>query len=230
MEENNNENLEMADPVKEVNEPVETVSNPSSGPDYGALVNRILTSLLSGLIGSALLLFGFYFGAQLLGQSLGIDGQFSLSFLMLSLLTVFVSLYITQLTQMYFDKLIEKELYTGLGRKLFVNFVVQIVLLVLVFPFMFIFLAISKAAVAVTLGVYFVFSLILSAGIRESGLTHRLMGNVLGLFVASLISMWIFYGLDESQILLVIIVLPISLILSAVGELVAEVGVDKVNK
>ncbi len=226
MEEQN----EIVEPVVQEVAKEAPVSDAADGPDFVAGVNRILTALLSGILGSALLLFGLYFGAQLLGEDLGIEGQFSIQFLLLSLVVIFLSLFIAQILMTYFSKLIEKDNYKGIGAKLFVNLMAQLVALIIVFPFTFIFLAFSKVAVAIVFAVYFIFSTVLSAVIREEGQGDRLLANLIGLFVATLISMWIFFGLGEAQVLMVVIVLPIALVFGAIFELLGAFIVNAINK
>jgi hypothetical protein len=221
-----NENVE---PIKE-NDQVDIAENETKDDGNMAGLNRTLTSLLAGLIGSALLLFGIYFGAQLLGQSLGVEGQFSIQFLILATLVIFISLLITQTVQMYFYKLVEKDIYTGISSKVYKNFIAQFVLLVLVFPFTFIFLSFSQGAVGLLFGLYAVFSLSLALGIRENADTTRFTGGLLGLFLAAVLSVFMFFGLENIQILIAVITLPIALTLSSAIEAVTEFIVNFVKK
>ena len=224
------DNMEHNVVMDEMEEQIEEhVDEPAKSESHMAGLNRVLTSLLAGLIGSALLLFGIYFGAQLLGQSLGVEGQFSIQFLILATLVIFVSLVITQTVQMYFYKLVEKDVYAGVSSKVYKNFVAQLVLLVLVFPFTFVFLSFSQSAVGLLFGMYAVFSLVLSFGVRESnGL--RLMGAFMGLFLAVVLSALMFFGLSNIQILVSVITLPIALVLASSGESLTEFVVDFVKK
>lgn len=205
----------------------ETVKAENDGSMAG--LNRVLTSLLAGLIGSALLLFGIYFGAELLGQSLGVEGQFSIQFLILATLVIFVSLTVTETIQMYFYKLVEKDVYAGISSRVYKNFLAQLVLLVLVFPFSFIFLSFSQSAVGLLFAAYSVFSLAISFAVREKN-ELRLTGGMLGLFLASVLSALLFFGLENVQVLVAVITLPVALIISSAAESLTEFVVDFVKK
>jgi len=210
---------------------VETTEEPQTEkPDYIRGLNRVLTALIAGIIGSGILFLVLYFGAQLVSENLNEDG-FSIGFLLIALLSIFFTLFVTGVIQMYFFKLVEKEKYSGLGKKVFSMLMVQLVLLLLAFPFVFVTLSFGTTALSLLLMTYFMFSLIANTTIRESGLSGRLVGNMVGLFTASMLFIVIFLSLGETvQILFSVLLLPMALLIEALFDLFADIGIYLANK
>lgn len=203
---------------------------PSEGFDYFNGVNKVLTSLLAGIFGAGILFALVYFGAGLVSADLSEADGLTVTFILLAVLAVFLSMFIAQTIQQYLYKLVEKDTYTEVTKNIYSNLISQLILLVLAFPFVFITFSKGGSALATMFISYFVFSLAVSSVIREKGMNERLVGNMLGLFLAGMIFNVFLLGNSEMSPLIAVIALPVGMALEALFDLIAEVAVYLVNK
>jgi len=197
--------------------------------DYFAGLNRILTSILAGIIGAGILFGVAYFAAQVMQADLSKQEGLSIPFILLMIMSVFLSTFIAEIVQLYLYKLVEKDRYKNLGNKVFINLISQLVLLVLVLPFVFINFAKSGSALLSIFVLYQAFSLLIAAGIREKGLSDRLIGNQLGLFTSAALIISFISGADLNP-LIAVVILPMMLVLEAFFDFASDVVVFWVNK
>jgi ABC-type multidrug transport system fused ATPase/permease subunit len=197
--------------------------------DYFAGVNRILTSSLAGIIGAGIMFGLVYFMAQIMQANLSQQDGLSIPFILVIIASVFVANFLAQTVQLYLYKLVEKEKYTELGNKVFVNLIAQLVLLVFALPFIFINFTKSGSSLLAMFVIYQVFSLGLSAGVREKGKNDRLIGNELGLFLAAALLISFADNLAVNP-LVGVVILPLSLVLESLMDFLADLVVFWINK
>jgi len=197
--------------------------------DYFSGFNRILTSSLAGIIGAGILFGLVYFTAQLLQANLSTQAGLSVPFILIIIGSVFLATFIAETIQLYLYKLIEKDKYTDLANKVFVNLIAQLVLLLVAMPFVFINFAKSASALLAVFILYQVFSLGIAAGIREKGKNDRLIGNELGLFTAAAILIS-FGDVLATNPLVGVVILPLALVLESTFDFIADLIVFWINK
>jgi hypothetical protein len=202
----------------------------AEGFDYFNGVNKVLTSLLAGIFGAGILFALVYFGAELVSADLSEANGLTITFILLAVVAVFLSMFIAQTIQQYLYKLVEKETYTEVTKNIYANLISQLILLVIAFPFVFITFSKGGSALAVMFISYFVFSLAISSVIRERNMNDRLVGNMLGLFLSAMIFTIFVLGNSEMSPLLAVVALPVGMALESLFDMLSEIAVYLVNK
>jgi len=197
--------------------------------DYFSGLNRILTSTLAGIIGAGALFGLVYFSAQVMQANLSAQDGLSIPFILIIIGSIFAATFLAETIQLYLYKLVEKDQYSDLGNKVFVNLIAQLVLLVIAMPFAFINFAKTGGALLAMFVLYQVFSLGIAAGIREKGKNDRLIGNELGLFAAAAILIS-FGDILATNPLIGVVILPLALVLEASFDFISDLIVFWINK
>lgn len=187
-------------------------------------LNRIITSLLTSLISVGLII------ASLFGVE-AIFGPENLNILDIRAVLVFLlfaglSLYLGQILQNYFVKIIEKESYKFVLGKTFKNFVWQILLIALFIPGLIYALSLGDVYLFWSVGLYVFVSGLIAMSIREAEHVNRLQAGIFGGFISALF--WLnfvfslYNGGTDTWRLALLAILPITAILSEIVITIAD--------
>jgi len=191
---------------------------------YFVYLNRVITSVLTSLISVGLVV-GSLFGTEAIfgGESLtGLDIKAVLVFLLFSSL----SLYIGQILQNYFVKIIEKESYKFVLGKTFKNFVWQVLIASVFIPGLIYALSLGDVYLFWSVGMFTFVSSLMALSIREAEHSNRLQAGIFGGFISSLF--WLNFAFSlyngESEIwkIAFLATLPIMAIASEIVIVIAD--------
>lgn len=191
---------------------------------YFVYLNRVITSVLTSLISVGLVIGSLFgteaiFGAENLA---GLDIRAVLVFLLFSSL----SLYIGQILQNYFVKIIEKESYKFVLGKTFKNFVWQVLIASVFIPGLIYALSLGDNYVFWSVGMFTFVSSQMAISIREAEHANRLQAGIFGGFVSLLF--WLNFAFSlysgESEIwkIAFLATLPIMAIASEIVIVIAD--------
>lgn len=99
--------------------------------NYFIWINRILTSLLSGVIGTVISLATYYLFLSILQISIAEVTSLSFLLFVIIIFSLFLGVLIFQILQNYFCHILEKEKYIELAKKMLFNLLAGITLMVL---------------------------------------------------------------------------------------------------
>lgn len=160
--------------------------------NYFVSINRILTNVLSGLIGAATG-FGIYFGSVNL-LNINIADLNSITFILFIVLSfsLFVSNLVFQMLQNYFCKILEKDKYSNLAKKLSTNLIANILVGIIIIPLTFALYSQSANAGVIALFIQAVFAFVMGIIVREDNKTLT-MSSLFGVVLAALFSILIVF-------------------------------------
>lgn len=187
-------------------------------------INRIITNLLTSLISGGLVVASLFGVEAIFGNEAvaNLDLRSVLVFLLLSSL----GLYIGQVLQNYFVKIIEKESYKFVLGKTFKNFVWQVLLVAIFIPGLIYALSMGQEFVFWSVGIYVMISGLIAMSIREAEHSNRLQAGIFGGFVGLVFWLNFIFSLftsgAETWKFGFIALLPITALLSEITIVIAD--------
>jgi hypothetical protein len=166
--------------------------------NYFIAINKILTSVLSAIIGVGIILGIFFLGSSITSQDFNLVGL-NFSFTIILLLANFLSLSLVAGIQNYLFHLLEKEKYTEIGKNFVAVLLINSFALFVCFVMTFLLFTQTENAGLIVLLAQTAFSLIASSVIREKANYKVILGDIVGVLFGCLIGTFAILALVDTS-------------------------------